>query len=167
MTDERRSPTRTRTRSGPGGDEGAARAIVAAAQRFALVQVRMTREMEHVTGVDPAHSVVLRAIAAGAVRVSDVAGALQQSVSTASRLVDAMVREGLLTRQEAPDDRRAVVLGLTRSGRVAQERVDAYTVGLVQRVLEQMPEGDADAFVQGFAAFAEGALLALPEDDAR
>lgn len=69
--------------------------------------------------------------------------------STLSRTVDALVREGMLSRNPAPGDRRVTLLGLTERGgnmcRSINERNDA----LFGAVLERM--GDAsEPVVMGF-----------------
>jgi len=52
-----------------------------------------------------------------ALRVSDVSAELSLSLPTASRLVDGLVRQSLVGREEDPGDRRARTLTLTTNGR--------------------------------------------------
>jgi DNA-binding MarR family transcriptional regulator len=60
-------------------------------------------------------------------RVSDLANLLDVERSTVSRRVTELVRLGLVTRSVDPDDRRAAVLTLTKSGERAVARIqDAW-----------------------------------------
>ena len=59
--------------------------------------------------------------------VSDVASFLGVSNAAASKGVDRLVRRGLLKREEAASDRRAVELSLSDEGRVLLEQYEAVT----------------------------------------
>ena len=59
--------------------------------------------------------------------VSDVAAFLGVSNAAASKGVDRLVRRGLLKREEAASDRRAVELSLSDEGRVLLEQYEAVT----------------------------------------
>ena len=59
--------------------------------------------------------------------VSDVAAFLGVSNAAASKGVDRLVRRGLLKREEAESDRRAVELSLSDEGRVLLEKYEAVT----------------------------------------
>ncbi len=59
--------------------------------------------------------------------VSDVAAFLGVSNAAASKGVDRLVRRGLLKREEAASDRRAVELSLSDEGRVLLEKYEAVT----------------------------------------
>lgn len=52
-----------------------------------------------------------------------------------TELVDGLVEEGYVRREEEPDDRRAVVLSLTTSGRRAIERFEDRLAEALQRIL--------------------------------
>ncbi len=58
-------------------------------------------------------------------RVSDLANLLDVERSTVSRRVSELVEFGLVTRSVDPDDRRAAVLRLTKSGERALSRIQA------------------------------------------
>lgn len=68
----------------------------------------------------------------GTLRVSELAESLQLSVSTASRLVDALVDRGLLSRSEDPDDRRVRLVRLAPDGKTFMDRASADRVALIQ-----------------------------------
>lgn len=56
---------------------------------------------------------------AGELTVSELAVGAGVAAPTATRMLDALVRDGLVTRRPAEHDRRAVLVGLTADGRTA------------------------------------------------
>lgn len=59
----------------------------------------------------------------GPLRLSGLAERLMLENSTASRVVDSLVRKELATRVEDPEDRRAVRIALTEEGRALHARI--------------------------------------------
>jgi DNA-binding MarR family transcriptional regulator len=55
----------------------------------------------------------------GELTVSELAVGAGVAAPTATRMLDALVRDGLVTRRPAEHDRRAVLVGLTADGRTA------------------------------------------------
>lgn len=53
----------------------------------------------------------------GRVRMQELADAVGYSSGAATRMVDPLVRAGLVERESDPDDRRLVIVTLTRTGR--------------------------------------------------
>jgi len=58
----------------------------------------------------------------GATRLGELADAAGVAAPTASRMVDSLEREGLVTRVDASDDRRAIAVELTAHGLALYER---------------------------------------------
>ena len=67
-------------------------------------------------------------------RVQDIAETLLVTVGAASRIVDRLVMDGLLSRSPHPSDRRSYRIGLTTSGRTAFE----VTAGAREKALEEL-----------------------------
>lgn len=68
----------------------------------------------------------------------DIAGALGVGLGTVTGIVDRLVAQGLVTRQEDPHDRRVRRVGLTPQGRtLSQDMVDAGVSGF-RRILERL-----------------------------
>lgn len=99
--------------------------ILAAVERLMRHRAHTWQLLETQLGVNEAQGEVLLAVRAGQRQVSAVAEACGRHVSTASRLVDQLVRSGHLDRVEDPDDRRAVLLTVTELGASALEVVEA------------------------------------------
>ncbi|WP_114149510.1 MarR family winged helix-turn-helix transcriptional regulator [Glycomyces xiaoerkulensis] len=77
-------------------------------------------------GLTPSQAEVLTVLADDEpLTLADLGRYLVCETGSPSRLVDAMVRKGLVTREPDPVDRRVVLLRLTPSGRELVERVEA------------------------------------------
>ena len=85
-------------------------------------------------GLSQSRQQALRSVAGGATRVQDVATATWASMSTASRNVETLVREGLVHRQADPEDRRASRLQLTPAGARRLEELDVWRRELITEV---------------------------------
>lgn len=137
------------------------RFLVLAAQREG--SRRLTRELRAI-GLTPSQSEVLRILADhGPLSLTGLGELLVcESGTSPSRLVDRLVRGGLVERVVAADDRRQITLSLTGAGRemeaavrVVEERLylvlDAASVGedvgpvieVLRRLSEGEPAGDA------------------------
>jgi DNA-binding MarR family transcriptional regulator len=69
----------------------------------------------------------------GHASVNEVAEALGVSLPSASRAVDDLVKRGLATRDEDPDDRRVRRVSLTAAGRELSDQVTAARVAGLER----------------------------------
>lgn len=72
-------------------------------------------------------------------RVSDVSAELELSLPTASRLVDDLVRQKLVTREEDPTDRRARILRLSAKGRTFIEKSSEARMQTIVAAAAEMP----------------------------
>lgn len=73
---------------------------------------------------------------------SGVAGLLGIHLSSASRLVDRLVRVGLLSRRESEVDRRNVDLGLTEQGEGLLDEIMEHRRSIVSEILGRMAPSD-------------------------
>jgi DNA-binding MarR family transcriptional regulator len=71
-------------------------------------------------------------------KLSDVAAAVGLSLSAASRMVDGLVKAGLVERREAPDDRRQRLLAPTAAGARTVERAAAERMRAVHEVAAEL-----------------------------
>jgi len=71
----------------------------------------------------------------GPLTLNELAQVLYLDKSTASRVVDGLERKGYATRAPHPDDRRALLLTATPSGRELYETIEADLVLEAQRLL--------------------------------
>jgi len=91
---------------------------------------------------------ILRTRDAEGMRLSSVAKELAVTPATASDAVTALVEKGLVEKKKAADDRRAIAITLTPSGRQQAEQVSGWSDFLKVAVDELSPEEQA-IFLQG------------------
>jgi len=83
----------------------------------AIHLLRQVRAEDAATGIAPARLSALSVLVfGGAISLNDLARAEQVRPPTMSRIVDALVSEGLAHRTVNPQDRRAVVIEATEKG---------------------------------------------------
>jgi DNA-binding MarR family transcriptional regulator len=103
---------------------------------------RLARALERSSGdLNLAHYRVLSAIADGDERASRVADRLALGKPTVSAAVESLCRRGLLSREDAADDRRAATLSLTVDGRAALAEVEAVMIGRIDDLLGRTRDG--------------------------
>lgn len=85
----------------------------------------------------------------GQCSLGELATFLGLDKSTLSRTVDALVREGMLSREPAPGNRRAVLLRLTSKGRNTCRAINERNDGLFSAVLKRLGN-ESDTVVMGF-----------------
>ncbi|MFO8060781.1 MAG: MarR family transcriptional regulator [Bacillota bacterium] len=86
--------------------------------------------------------------------LTDLSGGLGLDLSTVSRVVDGLVREGLMVRRPDREDRRKIRLSLTAAGR---ELVDSYEYGLsshVGAIWEQIAPSDREIVLRSLSIIA-------------
>jgi DNA-binding MarR family transcriptional regulator len=142
------------------------RQVSDAIDRIRRLTARIGARLQERVGLTIPQASALGFIEDGAIRVRDVADALQQHVSTASRLVDSLVSAHLITRTEDPEDRRAVVLELTAAGRVKLDDVLTFQREWISSALEQLDATERTAFADLTGRFAAGAERAFDAEDA-
>lgn len=142
-----------------------AEAMLAASR--ALVGIAMHGVEEVASEVTLAqHRVLLLLVAHGELSVNDIAGLLGVNQSNASRHTTRLAELGLVTREKAPHDGRAVALRLTDAGRRHVAAVRDVRLAEIRAVLSRMEIADArrtaDALV-GFARAADAVGQAAPD----
>jgi len=96
-----------------------ARAMLAVAPHLARLATAAARQHG---AVSPDRAKVLFRLAPGPLRVGELAHQCLLTPSAMTELVEALSRDTLVTREDDPTDRRAVVVALTASGRREVER---------------------------------------------
>lgn len=131
--------------------------IMAAVERVMRHRTRTWERLEPAIGLNESQCEVLLAVRAGHRQVSAVAEACGRHVSTASRLVDQLVRSGHLDRVEDPVDRRAVLLTLTPPGEQALAIVEAEHGQFLTAALGKLGEDGARRLAEAMEALADAA----------
>ncbi len=91
----------------------------------------------------------------GPQRMVDLAGALGVAPSTAGRMCDRLVRKGLIRRQRARTDRRAVLVSITAAGRGVVDGATARRRALIAGILSRLPVFTQHTIAEALRAFAE------------
>jgi DNA-binding MarR family transcriptional regulator len=92
---------------------------------------------------------VLRRIRKGSASVSALAEASQTSRSAVSKAVDALVRRGLVTRSQDPEDRRNIPLALTNEGQRVMDAIFAEAEAWLSARFEHFSPEELETLLQG------------------
>jgi DNA-binding MarR family transcriptional regulator len=91
-----------------------------------------------------AESVVMRSLQRGPLSVAEVGECLYISHSAASRAVDRLVRDGLVSRQENPDDRRQKQLTLTPKGEAMVGKMEGIVTAQMKPLVAALSEEERE-----------------------
>jgi DNA-binding MarR family transcriptional regulator len=109
--------------------EGEARDVAARLHSSAIRLLRTLRREDDGSGLSaPRLSALSMVVLAGPLSLADLAAAEQVRPPTMSRIVDALVERGLVTRVAKPGDRRSVAIAATSEG------IDLLHAGRERRV---------------------------------
>ncbi len=84
----------------------------------------------------------------GPMTMSDLAGRLSLDGSTMTRLIDALVSAGLVSRVREERDRRVCCVKITRKGRALASRIRARLIAEYKEVLRAVPAASREAVVE-------------------
>lgn len=90
--------------------------------------------------------------------IRQLADGLTVSHPAAVKLVERLVRKGLIERQESSSDRRVVELQLSALGRKCVDYVRDQRARGIERIVTQLESDDADRLRRGLQAFVQVAL---------
>jgi len=135
---------------------GASRALVAIAARS------LGAAGEEVTL--PQYRALVVLASRGPQRVVDLAGFLDVTASTATRMCDRLVRKGLAQRQRSSSDRRTVRVSISAAGRDLVAAVTRRRRREVQAIVARMSSSDREQLVTTLRMFADAAGE-VPEQD--
>ena len=97
----------------------------------------------------------------GSLSMNEAAEGLAVSLSTMTRLADRLVDLKLITRLPVPGDRRGIRIALTEEGsRLCAEVTDRY-LAIYRQLLEQVPEGERERFIEQLGQLLEGLKTGL------
>ncbi|MGP4001487.1 MarR family winged helix-turn-helix transcriptional regulator [Streptomyces sp. 8N706] len=112
------------------------------------------RDAMETHGLTPRHGAVLPQLLAGQpLTVSEIAHRLHVSVPTASELVGALSRAGIVNRAEDPANRRRVLVSLAEAYRPLLETFVARRGEPLLRALDGLTPGERAGFLAGLTAW--------------
>lgn len=89
--------------------------------------------------------------------LKDIAAAVQLDSPVVTGLIDRLVKEGLVVREEDPEDRRSLKISLTPRGREVVAEIAPTVIEYNQRIRSIIPDSDRLAFERALEAL-EGEL---------
>jgi len=98
----------------------------------------------------------------GSQRMGQLASSLGVAMSTATGIVDRLVEQGLLVRQEDPEDRRLVVVRLSEGGRETLERPHRVSQQRMLSLLDRLSTEDLRLVARAMAALHDAAPEVIP-----
>jgi DNA-binding MarR family transcriptional regulator len=149
----------------PPTDDRRADAVSSSIDRLQRVAGRAWEPLGTELDLTEVSAQALVAIGQGASTVSAVADACGRHVSSASRIVDALVQRDLVDRREDPRDRRAVRLTLTRAGERAAARVVSAQEELLRASLAELDADDVEQLARLLSALADAVERHAPALD--
>ena len=105
----------------------------------------------------PQHRTLVLLATRGPQRMIDLADLLGVNSSTATRHCDRLQRRGLIRREPAKDDRRAVQVSLTTTGRHIVDRVSDTRRDQISHILHTMPAHARQGLLVALNEFAHAA----------
>ncbi len=102
---------------------------------------------------------------AGTINLVKLAQRMGLDTSTLSRTVDAMVKEGLITRATDSVSRRAIVLALTKKGAKRLAAINGSCNEFYGRMLDSIPEGKRPLLIDGVRLVADILSAKLNQDE--
>ena len=124
---------------------------------FPRLSKAMRRQVRPAAGLSMPQFVTLRALSHGPKSASVLAQIFGVSRPTITRMVDGLVKKGLVERHHDPGDRRLAIISLTTAGRALQASSEEAAERFLCGLLEPLP---ADRLVRLGAALADlGNLL--------
>lgn len=89
--------------------------------------------------------------------LNQLADQLSVNASTAMRMINRLLKSGLVSRRENPDDRRETLLALTDAGRRIVDDVTSRRRAEINRIVTAMPAAHRSELVAALRAFADAA----------
>jgi DNA-binding MarR family transcriptional regulator len=130
--------------------EGESRDVAARLHSSAIRLLRTLRREDDGSGLSaPRLSALSMVVLAGPLSLAELAAAEQVKPPTMSRIVDALVERGLVTRVARPGDRRSVEIAATGEGRQLLDAGRERRVGALVRRLGALADSERRALARG------------------
>jgi DNA-binding MarR family transcriptional regulator len=139
----------------PSARDRAVEALITASRALVGVAARSLADEQDVTL--PQYRALVLIWTRERTTVSDLADALDVHRTTATRLVDRLVRKKLVRRAESATDRRQTELHLAAAGRRLLERVTGRRRAELARITSRMRPAETTQVVRALTAFAAAA----------
>ena len=113
-------------------------------------------------GVTASQGYILLALPeTGSVTMNDLSVRMKLANSTMTRMVDQLIRKGMLTREPDPEDRRIVRVRLTEQGQDVKIRLKKTMQGLFTQILEDIPDGNREQILRSLGTLKQSIVDTL------
>jgi DNA-binding MarR family transcriptional regulator len=136
------------------GPSAAVQALMLASRAFVALTARSLASVEGEITVPQFRTLVVLAVR-GPQRSVDIADELRVNPSTGTRMLDRLIRKGLVRRTRSATDRRVVQVRLTPTGRNVVERVLTLRRAELERLAAETADLWQPAVTEALTAFAE------------
>jgi DNA-binding MarR family transcriptional regulator len=123
--------------------------------------VQLSRQVVHAVreqglgGLSLSQLSVLKHVQRGSTSARDLSFGLEVSPAAVTKLVDQLVRRGLVTRIRSRTDRRSAVLSITAAGTGALEESARMRTQLIRALTKPLPRSDIEVLVKTLRHFVE------------
>lgn len=131
-------------------------AFISASRALVAVAARSLGGLEDEVTL-PQFRVLVLLAAHGMQRSADLAAGLAVTPSTASRMIERLVRKGLVRRSRSREDRRSVRLYLTETGRQVVDQVTRRRRDEIEEILRHIPPEEWPGLADALRRFATAA----------
>ena len=112
-----------------------------------------TPEFNELTGAQK--KILFLLVVNGPQRMSEIARQVSVSMAAATGIVDKLVASDLVSRENAPDDRRVVIVSLTSEGRRVVKRLNYIHERRLKELLDLLPEEQRSELISLFERIIE------------
>lgn len=138
------------------GAENIVDVVLQASRALVAIAARSLAEVDDDVTL-PEYRAVVFLCARGAVTMGDLAGELDCSPSTATRLCDRLVAKDIIQRGVRAENRREVEVAVSRRGRRLVDRVTARRREEIERIVAAISDREQAAVVRALTTFAAAA----------
>lgn len=82
--------------------------------------------------------------------MSELARELGITMGAATSIVDRLIKAGLVNRERSTEDRRLVLVSLSKKGRRMMEEVRKIALGLITKLLSRLSAKEREAFLSAY-----------------
>ena len=123
----------------------------AAMRRLRLRSVRiMGRAISRFDLTVPQYTLLFSLFHLERCKMSELARELGITMGAATSIVDRLIKAGLVKRERSTEDRRLVLVSLSKKGRRMVEEVHKVTLGLMTRLLSRLSAKEREAFLSAY-----------------
>ena len=102
--------------------------------------------------------------AVGSTNVRNLADVLGRTSSEVTRIIDRLVAQGLVSRQENPEDRRMLMLTATKTGNALVDRLHESRLTHMRHILERLSDSELETLASAISIMARAAQVTDGEE---